>query len=265
MSRTLNVVDHLLTRGRRYHSLGRDLDALHILQRLSSFRDLPAEAAEEAQVRLAEIELRRRKYSKARRHLAAALVHQPDSARYHQLMATAHDADDRGDPEQALEHYRRAVELAPDRADWLSEFGLLAVLLGEAEEGLRALRRAAELAPDEPEVIRKLAEGLCEASLADEARQALRAALFRNPRDGRFRSLWNDLQFQLLHQAQQAAGIAGRFGGEEGPALLPFRWPAPQMVTMGEGDNTIRHDPAEPLPLPHRPRRARRPDQKNAQ
>ena len=62
MSPTLNLVDHLLALGRRYQDLGQGRDALRIFTRLSSFRELPAEAAEEAQARLAELQLKRRKY-----------------------------------------------------------------------------------------------------------------------------------------------------------------------------------------------------------
>ena len=61
MSMTLNLVDRLLAAGRNLHKLGREQDALHIFSRLSGFRQLPAEVAEETQVRLAEISLRPRK------------------------------------------------------------------------------------------------------------------------------------------------------------------------------------------------------------
>src|SRR3954447_2164718 len=83
MSRTLNLVDGLLLMGRRHQQLGRARDALTILARLASFRELPREVAEETQARLGEIQLRRRKYHRARRHLAAALHHDPENARYH--------------------------------------------------------------------------------------------------------------------------------------------------------------------------------------
>src|SRR5579884_2112532 len=113
MMPTLNLVDHVLAMGRRYQEVGRHRDAVTVLHRLSQFRYLPAEAAEEAQARLAEIHLKRRKYKQARRHLTAALRHQPDNARYHYLLATALQAEDGGDLERAADHYRRALELDP--------------------------------------------------------------------------------------------------------------------------------------------------------
>ena len=141
MTTTLNLVDHLLALGRKYQEVGRFADAEDVLGRLAGFRELPADAAEEAQARLADLHLRRRKYGRARRCLAAALTHRPDSARYHLLMATALQADDRGDLQRADDHYRRSLELDPQQVKGKSDSGLLAVRLGRTDEGLARLRR----------------------------------------------------------------------------------------------------------------------------
>ena len=55
MNTTLNLVEHVLAMGRRYQELGRHRDALALFTRLSGFRELPADAAEEAQARLAAL------------------------------------------------------------------------------------------------------------------------------------------------------------------------------------------------------------------
>ena len=109
MNTTLNLVDHLLALGRRYQELGRHRDALRLLTRLSGFQELPAEAAEETQARLAEIHLKRRRYVRARRCLTAALRHRPECARYHYLMGNATIA------EQMFRHDPRAMLYAPLR------------------------------------------------------------------------------------------------------------------------------------------------------
>jgi Tfp pilus assembly protein PilF len=262
MSKTLNLVECLLAMGRNYQVLGRHQDALHLLGRLASFRELRPEVAEEAQARLAEIHLGRDKYVRARRHLSAALTYRPDSKRYHHLMATAHDRDEKGDPQTALEHYRKSLELDPDQPRCLSDFGILAVYLGQSEEGLQALRRAVELAPDDVDATGKLVEGLCLVDQPDEARRTLRAALFRNSRNPRFRKLWNDFQFQQLHDAQQAAQTseqAGREGSDE-PVLLPFVRPA-QMSQRGK---VIRQDGASSPAPPHTPRPTSLPNRRHA-
>jgi tetratricopeptide (TPR) repeat protein len=258
MSRTLNLVDRLLAMGRTYQSLGRDHDAQRLFGRLAKLAELPAGAAEETQARLAELHFKNHEYRRARRHLAAALGRCPDNARYHYLLASALDADLKGDPERAAEHYRRSLELDPRQPRCLGEYGLLALRLGRTEEGLNALHRAVELAPDDPEAVGHLVEGLRQEGLVEEARAALRAARFRNPRDARFHKLWSDFEFQQLRQQQEARRLSrsGGWSPEQGPVLLPFVRPVPEENPKGAGRKLVRRDGASPPAPPHLPRRA---------
>jgi Flp pilus assembly protein TadD len=265
MSPTLNLVDHLLARGRRFQQIGRPHDALRVLTRLAAFRDLPAPVAEEAQFRLGELQLRRRKYPRARRHLAAALRHAPDNARYHYRLAAAFDLGRDADPARADEHYRRSLERDDTQTDCLCDGGKLALRLGQVEEGLRRLRRAAELAPDDPKVLAKVVEGLRLASRADEARSLLLAARFRHPRDARYRKLWDDFQFQHARRVQDEARRGLTSGRDDGPVLLPFVRPEGDGAPSPPGlaGKVIRRDgPASPAP--HLTRPARLPDQRHA-
>jgi Tfp pilus assembly protein PilF len=258
MSKTLNLVDRLLARGRKFQNLGRDFDAQHILSRLAGFRELPAAVAEETQARLAELCLRNKRHTRARRHLTAALRHQPDNARYHYLMASAVEADNKADPERAAEHYRRSLDLDPEEPQCLGEYGLLAIRLGQAEEGLQCLRRAAAAAPDDPDALQRLVKGLCLANRPDEARTALRIALFGHARDRRFRQLWDRFQFDQLRQEQEAARLSGPFQTEEdGPVLLPFARAAGSAKPV-----RIRRDGPSSLPSPHGDRPSWVPDRK---
>jgi tetratricopeptide (TPR) repeat protein len=259
MSRMLGLVDSLLVAGRKQQQLGREGEALRIFKRLASFGDLPADVAEETQARLGEIQVRRAKYAKARRHLAAALAHQPQSSRYHALMAGALAADDRrGDREQALQHYRLALELDGEDPDCLSEYGLLAVRMGEAEEGFAALRQAVELAPHNPELIARLVDALCEEGRAEEARQTLRLALFQNPRDARFERLYSDWRFhQLRRQQQSEMRDLGATSRTSGPRILPFVRMMQQNRESRDkvSRKIVRRDP--PTPQPFKPRHER--------
>ncbi len=208
MMPNLNLVDHVLAMGRRYQDAGRHRDALTVFTRLSRFRYLPAEAAEESQARLAELYLKRRKYKHARRHLTAALRHQPDNARYHYLLATALQAEEGTDLQRAAEHYRRALELDPGHIKCLADYGLLLLRLGQTEEGLSRLREAAERAPDDVEVLGKRVKGLRLAGRSDEARSLLQVAMFRNARLPRFRKLWNEFRFQQARASATANACA---------------------------------------------------------
>ena len=266
MSMTLNLADRLLALGRKFRDLGREHDALYYLGRLTTLAELPGDVAEEAQVHLAEIMLRRRKFVRARRHLTAALRHQPDSARYHYLMATAADGGSKADPERATRHYLRSLELDDQQQFCHAEYGLLALRLGRMEEGVGHLCRALEQSPNDPELVGMVVSGFRLANRRDEARDVLRAARFRNPHDSRFRKLWDDFHFQQLRREQEAArqGKTVDEVEEDGPVLLPFVRPAPGMEPIRLG-RRIRQDPAAPAQPPHLPRPVRLPNQRHAQ
>jgi Tfp pilus assembly protein PilF len=246
------------------HQLGRGRDALRILGRLSRLRDLPADVAEETHARLAEIRLSHGQYRRARRHVAAALAHDPASPRYHHLMATALEQDDHADPLRAARFYRRALRLDPEQPRCQAEYGLLALRLGDTEKGLAALRRAADLAPDDADVLGLVVEGLCEEGCTEEAHGLLLAARFRHACDGQFQRLWNDFRFRQLHEEQEAARRAAPASGltDAGAMVLPFVRPAGPVVP-GAG-RRIRRDPAATLPPPRLAGFARRAGRKQA-
>jgi tetratricopeptide (TPR) repeat protein len=211
MSKTLNLIRRLLARGRKLHKLGVDRDARLTLTRLAAFQDLPAGVAEEVQRRLAELLLKRGKYARARRHLAALLHHQPQNPHYHYLMARAVEKDVRAEPKRAVAYYRQALALEPRHPRYLADFGLAALRTGKVREGLEALRQALEAATDDPRVVAKVVEGLGQRGRYGEALRALRGAMFRNPREPRFRRLWNDVRFRPAR-----------------PPSRPAAWPAPR-------------------------------------
>jgi tetratricopeptide (TPR) repeat protein len=243
----INLFDHLLETGRRSQEMGRHRDALAALTRLSSFLDVPAEIAEEAQARLGELHLKRRKFVRARRHLTAALRHRPDDARYHHLMGQACQEEDRGDLERAAKHYRRSLRLDATNVQCLVDFGLLEIRLGQSEEGLAKLRDAATLASDDPTVTAKLVKGLRHLGKPDEARAEVRAAMFRNPRNPQFRRLWNEFQYRELRQKQRARRAeAEPAANDDEPVLLPFVMPE-----TGEGMPFIRQDGPATAAAPH--------------
>lgn len=267
MSTTLNLVEHLLAQARKYQQMGQAQEAHRVLTRLCGLQELPAEAAEEAQVRLAEIYLKRRKFTQARRRLLAALKHQPDQARYHHLLATACYAEGRGDLKRADEHYRRSLELDGSQVKCLVEAGALAIRLGRLQEGLDRLRQAAELAPDDAHVVARLARGLRQCGRADESRAVLRAALFRNPRVPRFRKLWQDHQFQQLRQEQERQRLDRQVlaSRQDGPVLLPFVAPLKIAEATAELPVGVRQDGPATVAGPHQPWPSRRSDRRRVQ
>lgn len=266
MSTTLNFADRLLARARHLERLGREQDAVRLFHRLAGFPELPPTVSEEAKARLAEILVRRGRFVRARRHLGALIHLYPGSAHYHYLMATALSGDERSDPRRAAEHYRKSLELDPAQPQCLGEYGLFSLRMGDSEGGLELLRRATELAPDEPAVIARLAEGLRLEGQVNEARDVLRSGRFRHPRDPRFVKLWNDFQFQQLHEAQQRARRNPALVAFEAnrPRLLPFERPAGYTARIRSHGKIIRSDAPAALQPPRIGQPDALPDQKHA-
>jgi tetratricopeptide (TPR) repeat protein len=259
MSGTLNFIAYLLSTGRNLRKLHQDRAALGYLTRLAALHDLPADVAEEAQALLADIHLKQRRYRRARRHLSIALLYRPESARYHYLMATSLERGRHRDEKRAAAHYQKALQFDAEQPRCLASFGLLCLRLGRTEEGLGALTRAVDLAPNDPRIVARLVKGLCRARRPREALSVLRAARFRNPRDGRFRRLYNDFLFRRLRQKQAASRRSAEAPLDSVRACLPFVRPDAAMALP----QNLRQDEAEPLPGPHRRRPQRRSDWKH--
>lgn len=262
MTITLNLYDHLLSQGRKYEELGRVLDALRYLTRLASIRDLPEEVATECQTRLGKIQLKRRRFLRARHHLGRALEQEPENASLHHLSGLAYLAEGRGDQKKALAEFQRALELDENLIPCMVDTGLLMIKLGKSQEGLLLLRRAGELAPDDSLVIGKLARGLRRTGQGEEARRIIRLTLFRNPRSVGFRKLWNDCQYQMVRQEQERKRMMEEANNLEGDTLvlLPFLRPE---FNLDSSDQRL--DPATGLPGPHVARMTGRPELKHVQ
>jgi tetratricopeptide (TPR) repeat protein len=257
MGKTLNLCECLLAMGRDYQDVGRLVDASRVLQRLAGFRDLPTLVAEETHARLATIFLQLREFKKARRHLTSALFYRPSHAPYYFQLASALHHDEDADTTRAVRYYRQALRLDADQPRWWSDFGRLLLQIGRTQKGVNAFRKAAALAPDEPTIIARLVERLCLADRADEARTVLRTARYRNPRDARFRKLWNDYQFRQIHDAQSERPAAAE------PVILPFVRRAVLNAVPQLPGRIVRLD-AGSKSAPHLPKTARRSDSKHA-
>jgi Tfp pilus assembly protein PilF len=263
MGRTLNLCECLLQMGRDWQAAGRLVEASGVLQRLAGFHDVPAAIAEETHSRLATIFLQLREFKKARRHLTSVMFFRPSHAPYYFQLASALHHDDEADPSRAVRYYRQALALDPDQPRWWADFGRLLMQIGKPGKGVVALKKALSLDADNPVIVAKLVEGLCLADRAGEARKVLRDARFRNPRDLRFRKLWNDFQFRQVHESQFEAPVA------PDPVILPFvlraALPTPQAANEPKAPKgrIVRMDQAS-KPAPHLPKPAWLPDTKHA-
>lgn len=253
MSKTLPFTQSLLNMGRNLQALGQGHAAARLLRRLSSFRDLPSDLAGETHLRLAEMHLDRAEYKRARRQLTALLALEPNSAHAHYLMAEAALEDDARNPNRALFHYRHCTRLDPDNAEYWCALGRLRLYQGDRAAGLAALRRAERLAPDDVDILSQVALGLRSEGEIEEAERVLRRALFRNPRDNRFRALWTEHQFDVLSESQEELSERWDLPKRNRPVLLPFVHPVASDRPAHVDGKLIRRDPPSGTPGPKGP------------
>jgi len=259
MSRTINLVDGLLSTARHLQQYCHSQSALEMLRRLADFRQLPAETAEEAHRRIAEIYAQREEFKKARRHMAVALTYVPQRADNHHRMACWIEADSDAAIERAGRHYRRAVRCDSENAEYWADYGDFLLDGGRTAAGRKALRRAARLAMSDPDVIGRVAESLRRSDLWDEARNLLRRAMFQSSQDRRFRALWQQHQFAQLHQEQQARAESAIPSVRTVPRLLPFLRNVPASPRQVVDGKVIRLDAAaDTIPPPKDRHRAPR-------
>jgi tetratricopeptide (TPR) repeat protein len=242
MSAILPLVDRLLVHGRNLQQHGQHAKAARQFAALTKLHSIPSDITEEAHLHLAEIHLEHGRPREARRHLAAALARQPHCAQYHYLMALAIEEDEDCDQSRAEGYYRRCLAIDPDNAECLCDYAQYSLNRGLARKALTALRHVAALANDDPDLLGRVAQGLRRANKSDEAKQLLRAALFRNPHDRRFRELWTAHQFDLLHAAQRPTRAQASAETQGVPVIL--RFPRRRRKVQDVAGKTIRTDDA---------------------
>src|SRR6266478_3044457 len=122
MSRTLNLVDRLLSQGRHLHELGLYSQSAQLLKRLLGLRKLPGKVVEESRSLLADMEVRQGHFARGRRNLAVAIAHEPANADYQHRLAVALEDDPQASPMAALEAYDRCLALDPDNPHYLCDY-----------------------------------------------------------------------------------------------------------------------------------------------
>jgi tetratricopeptide (TPR) repeat protein len=255
MRQTINLVEELLRRARRYQDAGSLHDALLALKHLSHLPELSTEVVAEVHSRLADIRLALGHFRKARRHLTLLLALRPDDARVHFRLGCAFDRDTKAEPRFAMRHYRQSLHLDPAQVDCLAAMGQLALRMDRAQEGIVALQRAVELKSDDPTVLAALVDALVQEGEWAAAESAARLARFRGPIDARFQAVWDDFRF--------AQKVAEQSADSDQASVLPFAGERPVQSVRQMHGLRWRADQSS-RPAPHLPRTARRPDPRRA-
>lgn len=124
---------------------GGELGAERYQQRLAALREIePAyETFDQAMAAASDDD-----YDKARRLTGEAIEQVPQEGRFHQLLGGI--ALSQSEPEEAVGHYRRAIELSPDYFGSYLGAGVAALRLDDTQQARQWLERSAELLPTAP-------------------------------------------------------------------------------------------------------------------
>jgi len=87
----------------------------------------------------------------------------------------------RGDPAEAIRHYRQALSIRPLAPDALNNLGNALVSRGDLDEGLHHLREAVRAWPDFALALNNLGSALCESGHVEEGADHLRRAVQAAP------------------------------------------------------------------------------------
>ena len=249
MNPSINLLDRLLSQGRRLLFMGRRIEARRRLEKLLALPEVSESQRIEAHQLLADIHLDVQCYRKARRHLVAALGLRPNCADTLYRLAVTLDLDPGADPKRSAKYYRKALENKPDEARYWSGYGQICLRLGKERAAYGAFVAAADLAPNDTDILDEIADGLCFLGKNEDARSVLTAARFRLGHDAELEQLWNRFRFLELHRKQQATKRQKALD-EGAAAVLPF---VPSKATSGapKGEpGILRHDRFS-QPAPH--------------
>lgn len=222
MASLLNMSQELYELARRRLERGDLTEGMRCLRHLLELPDVPPRLAAEANYLLAQAAFKMTDYAIARKRLSKVIERNPMHGEAHFLLARAHELDEAGSPQKAVNHYRRAYQLAPDDPQKATSLGRLLVERNDFDEGLALLQRAYRNAGDDPEVVENYVNGLLAAGRLDDAELVAAQAAYRNRHDPRFAELRLRIRGELL-----ARSLGVEAAGTDGASqVLQYRNPA---------------------------------------
>lgn len=138
-----------------------------------------------------------------------------------ECLMRGHDARRAGRFDEALRHYRSAVEQEPEGAEANSVYGLMLLQLGRAGEAEAPLRKAVEIAPSHAALQMNLAQWLMHENRLDEALQVVERVVANEPQQWWAWERLGDLKarMQRFEEASFHFGQAGNLKPND-PSLL---------------------------------------------
>lgn len=119
----------------------------------------------------------------------------PNAAREHLNIARLYE--ERGDYDQSIDYFRRAIDSIPDNKDALLGIADIFEKRGDIRQALDYVKRAVKISPDDPDLFLKSAALLKNLGLHDEAISCLSKAIGLRPSDVAAHRLLGDIYFDM--------------------------------------------------------------------
>ncbi|HMO34613.1 MAG TPA: tetratricopeptide repeat protein, partial [Gemmatales bacterium] len=159
--------------------------------------ELPQQIRTQAAMSLANLCRSSGDYTKARKHLSAALAGDPDEPCLHHMLGYLHEEDEEdGCETRALAHLKKAVKLAPDSSECHRALGEFFFHHNQIQKAMVHLKEAVKLEPDNLDSFGTYLECLVESGKMDEAKSQLRQLQFRMGKaHPGIQQLWNKIAY----------------------------------------------------------------------
>ena len=162
------------------------------------------------------------------------------STRYKDALQRGHVAVVRGQPLEAIEHYRQAGELVPDRPLPYLRIGEVYLQMERPKEAVQAFDEALVRAPSDIAAARGKAAALAACGRPDEARQVGARAAELEAMEQAGRSGRRALDPRLVEiERHMANGAAAMHAGDEGIAAAAYLTAANAFAAAGDHDGAI--------------------------
>ena len=139
-------------------------------------------------------------------------------------IALGHGARKDGRPEEALEHYRLALSLAPDNAETNSVYGLMLLHMNRVDEATAPLRRAVEIDPSHLAGRVNLAELHARQDDIPSAIRMIEAVAAETPQSWWIWEKLGELKARAGRFSEAAAHFREAVGRKQGDPSLLYKW-----------------------------------------
>lgn len=217
MTNPISLDERSLERGQMLYRVGRVAEARRMLIRLIHRNEVPATLRADAHRLLGEIALDDERFAASRFHFRRSIELAPDKPETCIAFASAVLNDPGAELKRAKNAVRRAIRLNDREPRYWCLLGQVARRMGQPSQACAAFRRASLLSP-KPGTLAEIIDGLVSIGRGREAELILHRLRSRHPEDLAIQGIWERFRFSEVRLQQRR--MRNLF---EAPSILQFK------------------------------------------